>query len=75
MQTVIREKDLVIDKKERLIQEYKSDIERERREKGDLGKKVKEMQQTIDENKYLLAQKGNSQSETERKLDQLGQSL
>lgn len=36
LQTVIKEKDLVIEKKERLIQEYKSDIERERREKADL---------------------------------------
>ena len=41
---VIREKDGVIAQKERLIQEYKSDIERERREKADISKKNKELQ-------------------------------
>ena len=41
---VIREKDGVIAQKERLIQEYKSDIERERREKADMSKKIKELQ-------------------------------
>lgn len=35
LEGVIHEKDLVIEKKERLIQEYKNDIERERREKAD----------------------------------------
>jgi hypothetical protein len=40
--------------KERLIEEYKSDIDKERREKADQVKKNKEMQQTIDENKLLL---------------------
>lgn len=40
---VIREKDEVIAKKERLIQEYKSDIEKERREKAEIAKKTKEM--------------------------------
>lgn len=34
LSTVIREKDLVIEKKERLIQEYKGDIERERLDKA-----------------------------------------
>ena len=32
---VVREKDVVIAKKERLIEEYKSDIDKERREKAD----------------------------------------
>ena len=32
----IKQKDLVIEKKEKLIQEYKSDLERERRDKSDL---------------------------------------
>ena len=72
LQTVIKEKDLVIEKKERLIQEYKSDIERERREKADLHQNIKDAQKTIDENKYLLAQKGNSQDESDRKLEQIG---
>lgn len=43
LEGVVREKDGVIEKKERLIQEYKSDIDRERREKADITKKVKEM--------------------------------
>ena len=51
---VIREKDVVIAQKERLIQEYKSDIEKERREKADISKKNKELQSSIDENRYLL---------------------
>ena len=38
-------------------------------------KKVKELQQSIDENKYLLQQKGDSQSEASRKLEQFAQSL
>ena len=33
-------------------------------------KKVKELQQSIDENKYLLQQKGDSQTEASRKLEQ-----
>ena len=33
------------------------------------------MQQTIDENKYLLQQKGNSQSEAAKKLEDLGLNL
>jgi len=41
---IIQSKDEVIEKKERLIQEYKSDIEKERREKADILKKTKEMQ-------------------------------
>ena len=57
---VIREKDSVIAQKERLIQEYKSDIEKERREKADISKKNKELQSSIDENRYLLQQKGDS---------------
>ena len=61
MAGVIREKDEVIGKKERLIQEYNSDIERERREKAEMDKKIKEMNKTIDENKYLLMQKGDNQ--------------
>ena len=52
--SIIREKDDVIAKKERLIQEYKSDIEKERREKAEMDKKNKHLQHTIDENKYLL---------------------
>ena len=52
--SIIREKDDVIAKKERLIQEYKSDIEKERREKAEMDKKNKQLQHTIDENKYLL---------------------
>ena len=52
--SIIREKDDVIAKKERLIQEYKSDIEKERREKAEMDKKNKQLQHTIDENKYVL---------------------
>lgn len=69
MAGIIESKNEVIEKKERLIQEYKSDIERERREKADIMKKTKEMQSAIDENKYLLQQKGDSQTETSRKLE------
>ena len=42
-QLTIKQKDLVIEKKEKLIQEYKSDLERERRDKTDLQKKIKEL--------------------------------
>ena len=69
MAGIIQSKDEVIEKKERLIQEYKADIEKERREKADMTKKAKEMQQMIDENKYLLQQKGDSQTEASRKLE------
>ena len=41
--SIIREKDDVIAKKERLIQEYKSDIEKERREKAEMDKKNKHL--------------------------------
>ena len=41
--SIIREKDDVIAKKERLIQEYKSDIEKERREKAEMDKKNKQL--------------------------------
>ena len=75
MAGIIQSKDEVIVKKERLIQEYKADIEKERREKADIMKKVKELQQSIDENKYLLQQKGDSQTEASRKLEQFAQSL
>ena len=51
------------------------DIEKERREKADIFKKVKDMQGVIDENKHLLAQKGNSESESGRKLEQLSLNL
>ena len=75
MTGIIQSKDEVIVKKERLIQEYKADIEKERREKADIMKKVKELQQAVDENKYLLQQKGDSQTEASRKLEQFAQSL
>lgn len=75
MAGIIQSKDEVIVKKERLIQEYKADIEKERREKADIMKKVKELQQSIDENKYLLQQKGDSQTEASRKLEQFAQNL
>ena len=43
--SVAKEKDEVIEKKERLIQEYKEDLEKERREKSDQSKKIKELNQ------------------------------
>lgn len=72
---MVRDKDQVIAKKERLIEEYKADIEKERREKSDQAKKIKELQQGLDENKYLLHQKGNSQSEISKQLDGLSLKL
>lgn len=65
----------MIAKKERLIDEYKSDIDKERREKAELSKKIKEQQQALDENKFLLTQKGNSESEISKQLDSLSLKL
>ena len=48
------EKDKVIDKKERLIREYNGDLERERKEKTEKLKRIKDLEKTIEENKYLL---------------------
>ena len=53
-QLTIKQKDLVIEKKEKLIQEYKSDLERERRDKTDLQKKIKELNQMQEESKFML---------------------
>ena len=50
----ISEKDKVIDKKERLIKEYNGDLERERKEKTEKSKRIKDLEKTIEENKYLL---------------------
>ena len=50
----LSEKDKVIDKKERLIKEYNGDLERERKEKTEKSKRIKDLEKTIEENKYLL---------------------
>lgn len=57
---MVKEKDIIVDKKERLIQEYKTDLEKERGLKADQAKKIKEMEKIQEENKYMLRKEGNS---------------